>query len=418
MAENEVKSAFAQEQVAEKSESERIRERIQNYKAQIDPKILSVVPALLESQLKAGLVKSNELEALIVVRDEFNKASIDYNTELERAQRRLQELAETELAAKQEELAKREAEKEQEIVNERVARKTAEQELKIALAKLEALQGVQSNVTSMDVEPPALAPAPTPAPEPKPKSKAWEMIRAGRAQKEEEPEAKLFEPEEFTLDVPEDAKGTEEFLKEVESVQSEAEVKPTVKDEDMAAAHDLIDEEITDLGEDLPTLKVAEEDEETKPTFSGPTITGGNAPNLKVQIEEGKTIEARLDKPIKSYDSLEDLQAAVDEKNELRQKSLDEELDEAEEEFEEIVIPSESELKSMTKKTIAETADALNFEGIVTSLTKEEMISKFVLATQDYIQSLQDAGEFIAASETDVKDGSDDSDDHRDGGYF
>ena len=122
-------------------------ERIQNYKAQIDPKILSVVPALLESQLKAGLVKSNELEALIVVRDEFNKASIDYNTELERAQRRLQELAETELAAKQEELAKREAEKEQEIVNERVARKTAEQELKIALAKLEALQGVQSNVT-------------------------------------------------------------------------------------------------------------------------------------------------------------------------------------------------------------------------------------------------------------------------------
>lgn len=417
MAENEVKSAFAQEQVAEKSESERIRERIQNYKAQIDPKILSVVPALLESQLKAGLVKSNELEALIVVRDEFNKASIDYNSELERAQRRLQELAETELAAKQEELAKREAVKEQELVNERVARKTAEQELKIALAKLEALQGVQSNVTSIDVEPPALAPAPTPAPEPKSKSKAWEMIRAGRSQKqEEESEFKLFEPEEFTLDVPEDAKGTEEFLKEVESVQSEAEVKPAVKDEDMAAAHDLIDEELTDLGEDLPTLKVAEEDEETKPTFSGPAITGGNAPNLKVQIEENKTIEARLDKPIKSYDSLEDLQAAVDEKNKLREQF--EETLEDDEEYDEIVIPSESELKSMTKKSIAETADALNFEGIVTSLTKEEMISKFVQATEDYIQSLQDAGEFIAASETDVKDGSDDSDDHRDGGYF
>ena len=415
MAENEVKSAFAQEQVTEKSESDRIRERIQNYKAQIDPKILSVVPALLESQLKAGLVKSTELEALIVVRDEFNKASIDYNSELERAQRRLQELAETELTAKQEELAKREAEKEQELVIERVARKIGEQELKIALAKLEALQGVQSNVTSIDVEPPAPAPAPTPAPEPKPKSKAWEMIRAGRAQKqEEESEVKLFEPEEFTLDVPEDAKGTEEFLKEVESVQSEAEVKPTVKDEDMAAAHDLIDEELTDLGEDLPTLKVAEEDEETKPTFSGPAITGGNAPNLKVQIEEDKTIEARLDKPIKSYDSVEDLQAAIDEKNKLREES-EETL---EEEFDEIVIPSESELKSMTKKTIAETADALNFEGIVTSLTKEEMISKFVQATEDYIQSLQDAGEFIAATETDVKDGSDDSDDHRDGGYF
>ena len=102
---NEENKTFA-EQVVEPTESERIRERITNYKAQISPQSVQIAQLLLEQQLKAGLVKSTDLDALIMLRDELNKSTIDYRTMLESSQRRLQQLAEEEqIADKERELS-------------------------------------------------------------------------------------------------------------------------------------------------------------------------------------------------------------------------------------------------------------------------------------------------------------------------
>ena len=90
-------------------------------------------------------------------------------------------------------------------------------------------------------------------------------------------------------------------------------------------------------------------------------------------------------------------------------KMIDEE---PEEEYEEVTIPSESELKSMTKAQINQVAVGLEFD-VPTSLTKNKMIESFLVQTEEFIQSLQDSGEFVSAS-----DSSDDKNNIRDGGYF
>ena len=99
MAENKT---FAEQRVTEPelSESDRIRQRIQDYKAQLSPNTLQVIQIMLESQLKSGLMKPADLDALVMLRDEVNKAQIEYNTQVQNAQRRLQDLSETEMAEK------------------------------------------------------------------------------------------------------------------------------------------------------------------------------------------------------------------------------------------------------------------------------------------------------------------------------
>ena len=104
--------------------------------------------------------------------------------------------------------------------------------------------------------------------------------------------------EEIILDVPEDAKGTEEFFEEVESVAN------------------AVDEE------DLPVEEVKEE-----PKSSAPIITGGNAPSLK-------NVKVLDEPPVVTQ----------------------------EEEFEEIVIPDVKDLNRMTKAKISEAADKFNFD--------------------------------------------------------
>ena len=45
-------------------------------------------------------MKPADLDALVMLRDEVNKAQIEYNTQVQNAQRRLQDLSETEMAEK------------------------------------------------------------------------------------------------------------------------------------------------------------------------------------------------------------------------------------------------------------------------------------------------------------------------------
>lgn len=393
---------FASEVTTEISEADRVRERIQNFKASISPNSLQVISILLEQQLKAGLIKSTDLEALVMLRDDVNKATIDYRSTMEREQKRLQELMIEEQEQKQIELAKRENAFNQKLSDERQLRKKTQDRV----AQMEAVlkshgismdldgdgvvglrQGqVQRELTTeeqaevdsiVSVEKDNIAPAPIN----KPKSRAFEMARALNpepaisdddefVEKVEETKKSFaeWEAETQTLDVPEDAKGTEDFEKEVANVI----------DEQMKIAADL---EINDEDyDDVPEFKVAEEDTQSTPSL--PKISDG-------QVTAENKLVLKTDKV-----------------------KVIEETPQPEEEYEEITIPSESELKSMTKKQIAETATELGFDVSVSS-PKATMISSFTQQTEEFIASLQDSGEFVSAETND-----NDEEDNKDGGYF
>lgn len=418
----ENKSTFA-DSTPEPTESERIIKRIQNFRVGITPDQATSVSQILEKGLSAGLFKLSELKTIISVNEEINKGVIDYNSQVKVAQQRLNELREEELVAKQVELARRETERHDELAGERQRRKKAEDEVRILKAQLEALSGVAGNVTSapVSVEQPH-----APLKSDKPKSKAWEMIRAGRSEPEEvksedfitelkeEDIADLGQDLPVVLDVPEDAKGISEFFEEVETVQELADVADKLVDEhtELTRREQVLLDPLTASQKEESEFKFVEEDEKTKPTFSGPKITGGNAPNIKAVVEQPKNVEAKVDKPIRQYDSEEELLADAKRRAEERKAQQ-----EAEEEFEEVTIPSESELRAMTKNEIQNIAQTLGFTSVVSTLTKEKMVETFLSETEEFIQSLQDSGEFVSATDTDTEK-TKDGDDIRDGGYF
>ena len=87
-------TTFASEstQPVEKSELQQLQERLQNYKTSLDPRLLQIVQQLAVSQLQNGHIKMDDLDAFVLLRDEVNKSSIDYQTMLQRTQKRMQEL--------------------------------------------------------------------------------------------------------------------------------------------------------------------------------------------------------------------------------------------------------------------------------------------------------------------------------------
>ena len=232
------------------------------------------------------------------------------------------------------------------------------------------------------------------------------------------------------LPVPEDAKGIEAFLEEVDRVESESEI-----DELDQAAQDLIDEEqfnqsfedtaeqegkeiysgAWSSGEDtMPDIKVAEEDTTTEPTYAKPATTGAvpitNSNVGKKTLKTGDSIEAPIsqEQKINTYSSEEEMIESVQAKIDAAKEQ------EVEEEFEELVIPRADELKGMTKSKIKEVAEGLNFE-VSTTDTKDAMIESIATQTESLIESLQETDEFVSATET-VK--GEDDDNRRDGGYF
>ena len=425
---DEVKSEFAQQVVEppQKSEFELVQERISNYTIPVTPNNAQTISNILELGLSKGNFKLSELDSLVSIREEVNKGLIEYQTQVQVAQRRLQELQEEETARIVKEREDAQNELFNKMTEERQNRKKAEEELRLVKAQLDALSNVQGNVTSAPITSGGNAPSvtgekPEPNLQPEPKvpgktSPAFAVARALNPVKEEEPiseDKELVEKieetkksfkeweetqEEIVLDVPEDAKGTEDFFKEVAKVEEESEELIPEEDFD-EEEQNFLDEELEDLGEDLPVeeLKVAEEDTTTEPTFP---ITGGNAPNLKGQVSAPQKVSA-------VYDSEEELLKAVQDK-------IDAKKQEEVEEYDEIVIPSSDELENMTKKQIESAGKELGFKLSITD-TKDVMIQSFLEQTQEFIQDLQDSGEFVSASD---ENDNDKNDDVRDGGYF
>ena len=409
-------TTFAQQQVTpELSESDKIRKRITDYKAQLSPNSLQVIEVMLNQQLSNGQIKAGDLDALILLRDDVNKASIEYRTSIEHAQRRLNELAETEMAEK---VAAEEAAK-QALIDSRDSERQRRKSVEDRMAQMEAVlashgismdlnqDGVvglkegqvadeltaeeQTQVDEMiQVEKENITTQP---------SRAFQMARAMNPETplshepsvsdEQMAEANemIFEDElaekvadtkkafsewdretqlELKLreEVPDDAMGTEQFFEEVEKVSQQATSAPVISNSQLP--------EHTDESDDI---------EAAKRVVDTPTEDGG---------PDGEFVLSRQN--VKMIDEIP-----------------------PEEEYEEITIPTESELKKMTKSAIAEQAVVLDFD-IPTSLTKPKMIEKFMAEVEAYITNLQESGEFVSATTEEDEDA--DTDNKQDGGYF
>ena len=447
---------FASETV-EPTELERITNRLNTFTVGLKPANAEQVNQIMQKGLQAGNFKLDELDALVQIREQINTGIIDYNTQVQVATKRIQEL-EIEEAQRQKDLvASTLAERDLLIDAERRSKKLAEQELRVAeeenkilKAQLEALSNVQNNVTSkpiQDLLDESRASAEMAA-SPKTKSKAWEMVRQARPDEiteDEELAEKLDETKKAFKDFEEETKviptpalqdevtfrphgiTTESFYDEVEKVNEVAEADELfAKEEETVGFDDESFDEDADFVDDemfyngvSPEEALEDVNEEPVPSTgqvtSKPVISGGNAPNIQAQVSEPENIVAPVEeekKTIPTFDTEEELLASVNAKVNIIE-------DEAEEEYEEITIPSRSELENSSKAEVQEEGDKLGFE---LSGTKEEMIDQFEEQTEAFIASLQEDGDFISASETDntrsdeeKKDGDDDV---RDGGYF
>jgi|SRR6056300_12446 hypothetical protein len=388
----------------ELSEKERIQKRIQDFRIGLKPQTAQVVNALLETHLKNGGAKLNELEAMILVRDDIGNGLGEYNLAVETATKRLNEIVAIEELEKQEEFAKRIDLEKTKLNEERLRRKELEKRVEELIAQVNG-QDIRQSPDWTPYTPPELTPQevqePEPTPAPKPKSKAWDMVRALNPATEEETKSlDDVTPEEWDNA----SKGLKSFsevtqedvITEDEELQEKIdETKQAVeqwKEDNVDTLPDLEDlsefdkeviQDVEDEDVDIDdAFQVQEEDTETQPDFA-PTITAGNAPNLRL------------------VDDYKDLESAKEE--------------EGEEEYDEIVIPNKSELQSLTKSKIKETADVLGFEVDLTQ-TKAKMIDSFVEQSEAYIKELTEDSGFISASETDEDDN--DNDNSRDGGYF
>lgn len=456
-------STFASETV-ELSELERITNRLNTFTVGLKPANAEQVNQIMQKGLSAGNFKLDELDALVQIREQVNAGIIDYNTQVQVATKRIQELEQEEVQKQRDLIASSLAEKDELVVAERQEKKLAQQELKIVeeqnkilQAQLEALSNVQNNVTSkpiQDLLDESRASAEMNASD-RSKSKAWDMVRQARPEEpfigetanqvaEAKKAFKDFEEESVTITPNADTqfvpKGdtVESFYDEVEKVNEVAAadellVEPDVFEDveigfadDFDEDADFVDDEmfyngvspeqaLEDVNEKFEDTLESLEDSEpvvsTGQVTSKPIISGGNAPNIQAQVSEPENITAPVEeekKTIPTFDTEEELLASAQAK-----------IDDAEEEYEEITIPSRSELENISKTEVQEEGDKLGFE---LSGSKEEMIDQFEEQTESFIASLQEDGDFISASETEAtrsdEEKKDGDDDVRDGGYF
>ena len=399
MAENKT---FAEQRVTEPelSESDRIRQRIQDYKAQLSPNTLQVIQIMLEAQLKSGLMKPADLDALVMLRDEVNKAQIEYNTQVQNAQRRLQDLSETEMAEK---VAAEEA-KIQAIVDSRDAERARRKGVEDRLAQMEAV--LASHGISMDLNQDGVVGLTE-------GQVADELTEEEQAQVDEMIQV---EKDNFT------SKPSRAF-----QVARALNPEPTVSDEAMAKANQLADE-LEEFEQKIEETKKSfkEWDEENKQESFDFKPSGTTTESFMDEVERVNEV-AEADEELSSAPVVSAGQVNEEQAEELAEENpefvlhresvrmVDEMPEQVEEEYEEVTIPSESELKSMTKAKINEIAVGLDFD-VPTSLTKNKMIESFLTQTDEFIQSLQDSGEFVSATDSD-EDG-DDKTNIKDGGYF
>ena len=394
-------STFASEskEPVQKTELEAAQESLQSKTVTLDPRTLGVIQVLMEQQLKAGLIKLTDIDALVMVRDEVAKANIEYQTFLQRTQTRIQELTAKDAETKRELYELKLAESKNVAAIERQQRKTAEKELAELKEKLETLQkGITKKPSKAFATARALNPEPS---------------ESEKMQDELEPIFPPSDPMENwdkpeVEDISSSLENIEEEIKKADSIDEQMEIVSNWEEPEV------VETPTEDGGPD--EVKVQDEEVETEyGNFTKPVISASNAPNITAKVSEPENIVASVDeenKVIPTYDSEEELLAAAQAKLDAKAE------EETEEEFEEVTIPNPDELNKMTNATIFGEAQSLGFDSVVMTMTKTQMVEAFTKETEDFIANLQESGDFISAETTKDSENDEDTIDRQDGGYF
>ena len=496
MENHDIPSAFEQEQVEHQpTEIERIQNRVQDFKVGLKPNTAQAALSSIQILLSKGLIKVEELDAIISIREEINTGLIEYETTVKSAQMDMERAQQNLLIEQQAERQRVLDEKDTQIEDERLLRKTTQDKLEGSMNRLAQMEAVlKSHGINMDLDGDGViglkegqvadtlsateqsevdsiiqgydangSPTTEVAqvqPDPNHQtSGAFKLARmmnpieegangttaedldnipppltndSTLQEKIEETSEAFRKYEESQEDMPPQVAGgliagedTESFLDEVDRVQEVADIDAMTDAEEEESFESEWEEPTLDIGYDTPKdenldmsrrervlldpLGASERSDEIqaeipKPqNVSAPVITGGNAPSItKEHLADGVYVEKEeigendvvvSADNIKTIENYEDL--------------------EAEEEFEEVVIPNRSDLEGMTKKEILASAGNLSFD-VDSKLTKPLMIDSFESQANALIEELTAGESFESITEETV----DCDDDRRDGGYF
>ena len=496
MENHDIPSAFEQEQVEHQpTEIERIQNRVQDFKVGLKPNTAQAALSSIQILLSKGLIKVEELDAIISIREEINTGLIEYETTVKSAQMDMERAQQNLLIEQQAERQRVLDEKDTQIEDERLLRKSTQDKLEGSMNRLAQMEAVlKSHGINMDLDGDGViglkegqvadtlsateqsevdsiiqgydangSPTTEVAqvqPDPNHQtSGAFKLARmmnpieegangttaedldnipppltndSTLQEKIEETSEAFRKYEESQEDMPPQVAGgliagedTESFLDEVDRVQEVADIDAMTDAEEEESFESEWEEPTLDIGYDTPKdenldmsrrervlldpLGASERSDEIqaeipKPqNVSAPVITGGNAPSItKEHLADGVYVEKEeigendvvvSADNIKTIENYEDL--------------------EAEEEFEEVVIPNRSDLEGMTKKEILASAGNLSFD-VDSKLTKPLMIDSFESQANSLIEELT-AGESFESITEETVDG---DDDRRDGGYF
>ena len=477
MENHDIPSAFEQEQVEHQpTEIERIQNRVQDFKVGLKPNTAQAALSSIQILLSKGLIKVEELDAIISIREEISTGLIEYETTVKSAQMDMERAQQNLLIEQQAERQRVLDEKDTQIEDERLLRKSTQDKLEGSMNRLAQMEAVlKSHGINMDLDGDGVIGlkdgqvadtlsaseqaevdsivegydangSPTtevPQTQPDPNHKTSGAFKLARMmnpieegangttaedldnipppvtndptlqEKIEETSEAFRKYEESQEDMPPQVAGgliagedTESFLDEVDRVQEVADIDAMTDAEEEESFESEWEEPTLDIGYDVPQSETTNtiNAEIPKPqNVSAPVITGGNAPSItKEHLADGVYVEKEeigendvvvSADNIKTIENYEDL--------------------EAEEEFEEVVIPNRTDLEGMTKKDILASAGNLSFD-VDSKLTKPLMIDSFESQANALIEELT-AGESFESITEETVDG---DDDRSDGGYF
>jgi hypothetical protein len=454
MATIETPQTFESEEV-QPTELERLVERMNNFTIPLKPATAQATLTTVQRGLEQGMFKLEELDAIITIREEINKGVIDYNSQMKHAQERMQVLQQEAIVQQQEDIAKAMEAERTKTADERTLRKRTEDRLKVmeeALAKaglsidldgdgVIGLPSGESTTPLTQTEQQRVDQIIADTPAPKPTSSAFKMARMLN------PQTSISTDETFVEKVEDTKKAFSDFVEEETTQTIELPVEPVNENaiisgasteaflDEVERVNEVADADEMDLTDEVPPTVV----NEVAPT-PPPFVTGGNAPNITGIVGNTPNIKATVDE----VDELDQVEMDLIDEEQFNE-SFEEEptLDvgyeqptlgendvvikqdqiktienyedlEAEEEFEEVVIPNRSDLEKMTKAQIKKSAEKLSFT-VDTTDTKSVMIDAYESQANELIESLTEGNEFVSATEEDLDNG---DEDRRDGGYF
>ena len=414
-------TTFAQP-VPEKTELERIQERIANFKVQISPTVAQLAQVLMNQSLQ-NPTKPEDLDGYVQVRNELKLGLDEYQQQLTNAQSRMAQLQQEHEIAKSTELARKENDLIAARDGERKRRKTAEEKARQLEAVL-ASHGINidldgdgkvglnvgeetENLTAeqqvtlkklLDESKAATGGV----------SRAFEQARAKNPLPPTHP---ADGGEHFTEDpaLAQKVEETKKSFKEWDEYANEA------SDENGVIASGTTTEEFNEEVEEVNSVydTPAYDDPVTPDYGSKPVISDTNQPDI-IEEELAKVEQTESEKMQDELEPIIPPNVRMVEEDDIAEFETPPPTEE--EETVEVTIPTESELKGMTKSKIQSEALTLGFTGVTTKDSKSKMIENFVTATEKFISDLQDSGEFVSLQE----DGEEDENpsDDRDGGYF